>query len=165
MRPSINDNAARAGAASMKQQHEDSSATKNTPSAGGVNSTDISEATRFLRLLIRDDRPGIDHYTFQTFDDAEKKRRGHTKILHGKNNAAELIRLNDQGAGVFLMVSAGDGKGRKAENVMRVRAVFVDIDKDGPAVLARIAASEVNPHFIVETSPAKFHVYWLVDAD
>ena len=162
----INDIAAQAGAgaATVEQQH-DSSATKNTPSAAGVNLPDISEAGKFVGAIIRDDRPGIDHYTYQTFDDAEKKRPAFAKIFHGKGNAAELTRLNAAGAGIFVMINAGDGKGRKAENVTRVRAVFVDIDKDGPVVLAPIAAGEVTPHIIVESSPEKFHVYWLVDRD
>ena len=141
------------------------SATENTPSAGGVNSPNISEAAKFIGALIRDDRPGIDHYTYQTIDDAEKKRPPLAKILHGAGNKAKLIELNYQGAGVFITINATDGKGRKAENVTRVRAVFVDIDKDGSVVLARIAAGEVTPHIIVESSPGKFHVYWLVDAD
>lgn len=39
-----------------------------------------------------------------------------------------LERLNAEGAGVFVMVNEGDGKGRSAPNVTRVRAVFIDTD-------------------------------------
>src|SRR4051812_35795551 len=106
MSPPINGAAARAGAAASKQP-SDSSAGKDTPSACGVNSTrfapDITEATSFIAALIRGDRPGIDHYTYQTFDDAERKRPRFAKIFHGKGNADALTQLNAAGAGIFMM--------------------------------------------------------------
>ena len=54
-----------------------------------------------------------------------------------------LTKLNDAGAGIFMMVNAGDGRGRKAENVTRVRAVFADFDGTPlPERLADRAASD-----------------------
>src|SRR6266851_5435484 len=84
---------------------------------------DLNEASRFVGALIRHDQPD-NHYTFQTFDDSDRKRGHLARIYHGKGNSAELKRLNAAGAGIFLMINAGDGKGRAEKNVTRVRGVF-----------------------------------------
>ncbi len=116
-----------------------------------------AEATSFLELLTCGEPA-----TFQTFDDSKKKRKGLSTIAHGTidQNSARLESLNERGAGVFWMVNAGDLKGRKRENVQRVRAVFVDLDG---APLQPILDSQLTPHVIVESSPSKYHAYWLVD--
>ena len=67
------------------------------------------------------------------------------------------MRLNDQGAGVFVTVNATDGKGRTAANIVRVRALFVDLDG---APLEPVMQWR-TPH-IVESPPHKFHPYWIV---
>jgi hypothetical protein len=95
-------------------------------------------------------------HTFQTFDDAPKKEKKLSRILFRKNY--ELDDLNDSGAGIFFTVNECDGKGRKKENVKTVRAVFVDLD--GSPVEPVLA---YNPHVVVESSPGKYHAYWLVD--
>ncbi len=83
-------------------------------------------AEDFLTLL--DD--SAESFTFQTFDDTPAKRPWLARIMHGTIGqlAPALARLNDDGAGIFVMVNEGDGQGRKAENVTRVRAVFADFD-------------------------------------
>ena len=116
-----------------------------------VNPTD---AGTFLRML-------GDRHTFQTFDDIGKHRRDLPRILQGTlaEHAETLARLNARGAGVFVMVNAGDGKGRKTANVQTVRAVFVDLDG---APLEPVKASPLQPHCIVETSPGRWHAYWRI---
>jgi hypothetical protein len=37
-------------------------------------------------------------------------------------------RLNAGGAGVYVTVNQTNGKGRKATDIVRVRALFVDLD-------------------------------------
>lgn len=115
---------------------------------------DLSEAARFLQML------GTRH-TFQTFDDGNAKERTLSRILHGNlsQHAATLADLNARGAGVFVMVNEGDGKGRKADNVRRVRALFVDLDG---APLAPVTASPLPTHCTVESSPGRWHAYWCV---
>jgi hypothetical protein len=125
---------------------------------------DIGEASRFIGALIREDQPG-EYHTFQTFDDSEEKEGRLAKVYHGGGNAKALANANAEGAGIFLTISATDGRGRQERNIKRPRAVFVDADKDGAAVLAAIDAAGLAPHIIVESSPGKFHVYWLVDRD
>ncbi len=97
--------------------------------------------------------------TFQTFDDTAGKRPQLARILHGtlEQHAASLTRLNARHAGVYVMVNAGDGKGRAYKNVVQVRAIFADFD--GAPLPERW---ELRPHLVVLSSPGKYHVYWLV---
>ena len=136
---------------------------------------DKAEAARYLNLL----DSGASFFTFQTFDDnkerkkaleesnRQRKREGKSqlpdplaRIIHGTvdNCWAELVSLNDQGAGIFVTVNETDGKGRKTENIKRVRAVFVDLDG---APLEPVTQWR-TPHISVESSPGKFHACWIV---
>jgi len=115
------------------------------------------DATKFLDLLTEGE-----HCTFQTFDDTKAKRRELSKVLHGNFDihCRQLELLNQRRAGVYVMANAGDGKGRKTENVLRVRAVFVDLDG---SPIEPVLEAPLQPHVVVETSPKRFHAYWLVD--
>lgn len=112
------------------------------------------DAARLLGLIA----PG-EQVTFQTFDDAKCNRHGLTRILHGTlaEHAGTLAALNARGAGVYWMVNAGDGNGRKTANVQRVRALFVDLDG---APLEPVTAGSLRPHAIIESSPGRWHAYW-----
>ena len=97
--------------------------------------------------------------TFQTFDDKkgpDGKGRGRlAKIIH--DDETYLKNINDQGAGVFLTINETDGNGRETRNITKVRAIYVDLDgADVNPVLQEM------PHMVVESSPGKFHGYWLV---
>ena len=88
---------------------------------------DYDEAERFLILL----DPEAERFTFQTFDEnKERKDKSLTSVIHG--SLAEvfdrLCALNDRGAGVFVTINETDFRGRSAENVVRVRAFFIDND-------------------------------------
>ncbi|MBS0589505.1 MAG: primase C-terminal domain-containing protein [Proteobacteria bacterium] len=116
-----------------------------------------ADAERFLRAL-------GGRFTFQTFDDDKTRRKGRdplAKWMHGTltDYADTLARLNARGAGVFVMVNEGDGKGRAAANVQRVRALFVDLDG---APLQPVQAAALPAHCIIETSPHRWHAYWCV---
>jgi hypothetical protein len=124
----------------------------------------LDEARRFLAALA----PGTDRFTFQTFDDGGK--RGHlARVLHGtlKDHAPELQRLNAAGAGVFVMVNEGNGRGRTAADVTRARALFLDFDEDGRNRLKRLLEaaqfSKATPAAIVQSSEGKFHIYFTVE--
>lgn len=119
-------------------------------------SVDLEAARRFLDLIAEGEA-----VTFQTFAD-RRARGGLAAILHGTLDdcAERLVRLNVGGAGAFFMVNHGDGKGRRAENVTGVRALFLDLDGDP---LAPVLAASPEPHAIIESSPGRFHAYWLVD--
>lgn len=113
------------------------------------------DADTFLRAL-------GGRFTFQTFDDSGQGRRALNRILHGTlaEHAATMASLNAKGAGVFVMVGEGDDKGRKAANVQRIRAYFVDLDG---APVAPVQSAPLPPHVVVESSPGRWHAYWWID--
>ena len=117
-------------------------------------SVDLEQTRRFLDPLA-----GDEPVTFQTFsdrDDLKVKRPGkkdydpNARIMHGTlaDHRTLLERLNTSGAGVYVMVNAGDGKGRAAKNVQRIRALF--IDTDGAPYPADLP---LEPHLVTQSSP------------
>ncbi|MBF0160249.1 MAG: hypothetical protein HQL58_12080 [Magnetococcales bacterium] len=121
--------------------------------------SDISascDAAEFLRLL---EPRGL--FSFQVFAESPTSDVK-PRIIHGTltEHAETLAALNQRGAGVFVTVNATDGQGRKASNITRVRALWVDLD--GPP-LQPVMDAPLPPHIVVETSPGKYHAYWLID--
>ncbi|TKB26506.1 hypothetical protein FCL47_08820 [Desulfopila sp. IMCC35006] len=127
------------------------SATLSTSSECSEEVTDDEMKSYRQRFLDR--FPGL--HTFQAFDDSKEKRKSLAKIFHGY--AFALEEMNWCGAGVFLTVNETDGKGRKRENIVNVRAIFVDLDC---SPLEPVLTYE--PHLVVESSPTRFHAYWFV---
>lgn len=128
------------------------------------NNVDLDQTLRFLNLLA-ESTP----VTYQTYDDKKKddkqKDKKLAQIIHEqkierKEALQVLLRLNQQGAAACWMVNEGDGKERKAENVVRVRSVFIDLDKDGKEKLKKVQDDSFPPHAIIETSSGKYQVYW-----
>jgi hypothetical protein len=117
---------------------------------------DLEQARKFLELL----DPDAEQFSFQTFDDSEQKRGHLAKVLHGTLDdvAPQLLALQKRGAGVFVCVNETDLQGRSAENIKRARAVFVDLD--GSPVQPVMTCS-LEPHIVVESSPGRYHSYWL----
>ncbi len=117
---------------------------------------DIHAARRFLDLLA----PG-GRFTFQTFDDGPERRSALARIQHGTltDRFIELTDLASQGAGVFVTANETDLNGRKATNVTAIRAVFVDLDG---SPLEPVLAGTLSPHIVVQSSPDRWHAYWLV---
>jgi putative DNA primase/helicase len=137
---------------------------------------DRAEAERFLGHIGRGDV----RFTFQTFDDSKARREARAernkvhkqrgeeeekdpfaRIFHGTldQHLAELTHLNEQGAGVFVMINAGDFRGRSEENVTKVRALFVDRDD---RTKPRPTDGRV-PHLVIESSARGEHEYFIVD--
>lgn len=120
------------------------------------------------RLLSSLDPSPTAIWTFQTFEDRPEKHPKLNSILHGAfaEHADRLTLLNARGAGVFVMVNEGDAKGRKAKNVIRVRAVFVDIDAGGTKRLQQIIETSMQvgrpPSAVIQTSPNRFSIFWCV---
>lgn len=124
----------------------------------------LQQAERFVALLAE-----AEPVTFQTFSDTPEAKAKKTankadhlaQKLHGSiaGNAAKLARLNAKGAGIFVTVNATDLRGRKKDNIIRVRAVFVDLDG---APLEPVLACGLAPHVVVESSQGRWHAYWRV---
>ncbi|MCK1417641.1 PriCT-2 domain-containing protein [Bradyrhizobium sp. CW4] len=119
---------------------------------------DLDTAERFLKLL----DPTANNFAFRTFDDnVDHDSLTLLRTFYGPlpRYAAKLKGLNEQGAGVFVIINQTDGDGRKAENVTKVRAIFGDLDG---APLEPVMAARLKPHLVIESSPGKWHCYWLV---
>lgn len=148
----------------------------STPVLDALPRIDLEQARQFIECLTGSADAAV---SFQTFadvaksgsDDAERYRERDTKrkkakqlikVMHGKlaEHAAELTRLNQRGAGVFLSVNETTLKGRKADDVVKVRALFADFDDPATYPFERIEALTVKPHLVVESSPGKWHAYW-----
>ncbi len=126
--------------------------------------SDPLQTRRFLNILAPS-QP----VTFQTYSDHDDLKVKHpngkttdpnARIMHGtlEGHADLLTRLNTRGAGVFAMINEGNGRGRAAENVQRVRALF--IDTDGAPYPAKLP---LEPHLVTQSSPGRWHLYWCVD--
>ena len=95
--------------------------------------------------------------TWQTYDD-KGGRRELARILHGAHRdvSRRLEQLSDDGAGIFACVNETDLRGRKAGNVRRVRALFVDVDDGQPRTW------HLEPSILVQSAGGP-HAYWCVD--
>lgn len=108
-------------------------------------------------------------FTFQTFNDkSERKADNLARVLHGTldQHLPTLTRLQQQGAGVFVMVNEGNGlihagskTCRTTKNVVRVRALWVDLD--GSPLQPVLDAH--YPDIVIESSPDRWHAYWLTN--
>lgn len=126
---------------------------------------DYDMANRFFDVLTGSKDEAV---TFQFYTDNKKLKAAISKgdndplacHRHKKRplNFTFADKKQSQGAGVWIMVNAGDGKGRKGKNVVKVRAVFIDLD----GAPWETAATALKPHMRVESSLGRWHLYWLV---
>jgi hypothetical protein len=123
---------------------------------------DIPMAESFLAAL----DPDADRFTFQLFSDGDAD---YARIIHGNIHelwpTVEKLNVPERQVGVFVTVNATDFKGRRRENIVRARALFVDADGEqqvGKCIDA-IKASRATPSLIVRTSAHAAHFYWLCD--
>lgn len=76
---------------------------------------------------------------------------------------SQLTALNAQRYGIFAIINETNGLGRDAQNVSVIRAAWVDLDKgDVAANRQRALTWSVTPHIEVNSSPGKYHLYWVV---
>src|SRR5262245_35956026 len=113
---------------------------------------DKDAASHFLNLL----DPAAKGFTFQTFDDDRTNGRGPNGLLARNTAKNDVLNLYELGAGVYVTINETDLTGRKSENITRIRAIWQEDDggHGGPFPL--------EPSLVVESSPGKFHRYWLV---
>jgi hypothetical protein len=117
-------------------------------------SIDEDAARRFLGRL----DPHAEAWCFRTI--ADSQGRGSANNLEGtlEQHLSHMEAVQRSGAGVFVVVNEG---GQRKNDIRRVRAVFADTDG---ASLAPIVGCDLEPHLVVESSPGKYHVYWLVES-
>ncbi|HHP4494799.1 TPA: DUF3631 domain-containing protein [Acinetobacter baumannii] len=114
------------------------------------------DAARMLSFL-----HGDDAHTFQTVP--EGGQRQSAQILHGHLDKciATLTELNTSGSGVFVCVNETDLKGRKSDNIIRVRALCADFDAPDSHRVEWLLSLSLPPNMIIESSPGKHHAYWV----
>jgi hypothetical protein len=109
---------------------------------------------------------GNDHVeNFRVINDRDAAASGINISGHIEDILPQSIEKNTQGYGVFMSINALDGRGFKLENISYIRAHMADLDNvhtshDG---YMRACASSCPPHAAVETSPNKYHLYWLTE--
>ncbi|AGG88763.1 AAA family ATPase [Rhodanobacter denitrificans] len=119
------------------------------PTAGAIDAT---AAASFLKWL----DPAASVWCVRTFPDLGTGA-GHNYTGGLAEHAEALAADNAAGRGVFAVINEG---GHKARDINRVRAVFADLDG---APLAPVLACDLLPHIVVESSPGRFHAFWLCD--
>jgi len=123
---------------------------------------DKDAALRFLDAIA----PG-EPVLFQTFDDSDNRGGTFARVIPAPAGVIpeQLLSLNSAGAGVFFCVNQTDNTGRRAtENVTAIRALFVDFDTPDPERPERVAdLFKLEPSAVIESSPGKHHVYWMLD--
>jgi RepB DNA-primase from phage plasmid len=134
----------------------------DTEAPGAPLVPDIEAARLHLAILA----PGEEQFTFQTFDDNKerskrnKKELGYdplAKTLHGTLAECwdELVRRNNEGAGIFITFNRTDLRRRREENITHIRGSFQEDDKTFQGTLP------LAPSPVVQSSPGKFHRYCL----
>jgi putative DNA primase/helicase len=116
---------------------------------------DKEQAIAFLKVI----DPGATRFSFQTFDDSPGKRPDRVRLMHGTLDElwAGLCRLSLYGAGVFVTINETDLSGRKAGNIVRVRALFADLDGAPLTNAWNLALG-----WVTRTSAGRYHVFWRV---
>ncbi len=142
----------------------DCSISENSPSPPDSQSESSplpnkEQALAFLRFL----DPEATKFTYQIFDDnADRKSPSLVRVLHGSlaEHWDSLVALSLAGAGIFVTINKTDLRGRKASNIVRVRALFVDLDG---AQLSNLWNVPLDLGWVTRTSVGRFHAYWRVD--
>ncbi|RKZ71955.1 MAG: hypothetical protein DRQ48_01845 [Gammaproteobacteria bacterium] len=125
---------------------------------------DLKAASDFLSLL------DGDSFTFQTFTDnkeAKKKIKKFdplgTTVTGTFDEHKDLLEsLSKKGAGVFVQINAGKGRGKKY--IDGIRAVFIDLDNPDTSDASLQSVRKYMPRasIFVESSKGKYHLYWKV---
>ena len=123
---------------------------------------DKEMATAFLAMLA----PREEKFTFQLLGD---RCAGFAKTVHGTVEEfwTLVLELNtpEHGIGAFVTINATDFKGRRTENIVQARALFVDADDADQLrrCLDVAHATGARPTMVVQTSPDRAHLYWRCD--
>lgn len=100
--------------------------------------------------------------TFQIFADKPNNKNIFPKHFSGSfiNLQSKLIKANKYGAGIFFCPQRTDGNGRSNSNILSIRCLYIDLDG---APVAPVFLAKAKPHVVSESSPGRFHAFWLVD--
>ncbi len=124
-------------------------------------SADIKVASEFAEAITQGDGSPLIWLCLSESHDTKKPP---IQICDNLENAFfRLNKANNDGYGVFLTINRSATTQRTADQIDKVRAIFVDCDKPDSSSLERLSTFTLQPHLIIESSPQKYHAYWLVD--
>ena len=94
------------------------------------------------------------------------QRLDSARAIASRDFQSWLTFQNANGGSVYLSVNAlqPEANGRTRAQIQTIRHVYLDIDQDGPAVLAKILSDPriPQPNYVLNTSPGKFQTLWKV---
>lgn len=116
----------------------------------------VKEIERFKKFIHKQKST-----VFQIFSEKGKEERK-PEVLYGTYSSSinKLSAAAQAGMAVTMMIN--EGKSRKAADVAKIKAFFVDFDK-GCMTLKDLLRLPIEPHLVNETSPGNFHAFWLVE--
>ena len=86
-------------------------------------------------------------------------------VLAGEKRQAHFRAANADGADIYITVNSlvPGTHHREKRDVQTIRHLYLDVDRDGPAVLERILASPLpRPSTVIASSPGKLQILWRV---
>ena len=86
-------------------------------------------------------------------------------VLAGEKRQAHFRAANADGADIYVTVNSlvPGTHHREKRDVQAIRHLYLDVDRDGPAVLERILASPLpRPSTVIASSPGKLQILWRV---
>jgi hypothetical protein len=119
-------------------------------------------AANFLAAL----DPAARQFTFQFFSDGDS---GYAEVVHGSLDEVwpkvQALNTTERRIGAFVTINETDLRGRRGENIVRPRALFVDADGDDQVQSCRAAirAAGAEPTMVVRSSPGRAHFYFCCD--
>ncbi len=110
-------------------------------------------------------------YTFQFLRKGKPAGYELTEAADLSRTLSQFENLQEKGIEIFFMVNEGDGIiypgnkiPRSQENVRNLSACFIDTDSaPWSKVKSFLEEKKLTPSYVVETSPGKFHVYFLLN--
>lgn len=123
---------------------------------------DLNLTSAFIAALTGSPHTECD---WRVINDRNKGEQGINMRGNLATLANQLIDYNNRGYGIFMTVNAMKPTGaRTLDNVDFIRAHIVDVDDILTAQdsYQRAVSSPMPPHFAVQSSSGKFHLYWLV---
>lgn len=153
------------------QQKSDATLVDDVLVGSQVNGfTDIQSRARnnmlpFLTSLLGCSRQEAEEIplTWQTFPDTKNGNHQLTLIRHGslKKYGKRLDNINQQGGGVFVTVNETDLKGRSKNSIMKVRALWADLDEKDAKAHFNLDDLPIRPTIVVKSGHGT-HLYWVL---
>lgn len=112
----------------------------------------LSQAQLFLNCL----DPTADRFLFVLINPDRQSEPPKAAFVEPSAAFNDLMAWNSQGYGVYVNVNQTEGVHRRRENITRCRAVFIEDDNK-----TRSKPYPINPNLVVESSPGKYHIYYL----